>query len=421
MALFIFFLIFAGIFFYLFIKGKYRLSPLWLMLSAWMVAFGAPRLNLSRIEKDWGGEFWGLLIVSLISFALGFFVADKIFIKYPFWRKWKILNRPNVSAKALRVTIYTFFALSLVALYMFYSRVGNFPLLAPDPDQFRFTADEQVPGLINYTAQLARLFIPLAFFLMFYQGFSWRKHLDLIILSLLGVTVLTLFASRTQIFFIDLWVMALYLFIRKPNLKQALKFYPVFLLISVVVLAAVPLVRQQKSYGPGYLAGVTEIDTRNFPPGASLLVPIYVGVSFNQQALLHAKDYYKTHETQKGKVTLDPFTNIVGLDQYKPNFDLGAIFKPWWNTGTYLFPFVQDFGTAAFFVIPAVIAFLLTLLWKFWKDQPNFLSINLYAYACFFVVMTIYLSFTVRAEMYIDLFLIFMVYLIVSKKALNHV
>jgi hypothetical protein len=206
--------------------------------------------------------------------------------------------------------------------------------------------------------------------------------------------------------------MAMYLFMRRPNWKQAFKFYPAFLIVSVVVLSAVPLIRQYKSYGStSYLAGVTQIkSTVNDNPLGKFLVPIYVGVSFNMQALLHAQQYYEIHPIQHGRVTLDPFTNILGLHSLKSNFDLCDIFQCWWNTGTYLFPFVQDFGDAAFYVIPFLIAGILALAWKYWQSRPNFLSVNLYAYACFFIVMTIYLSFTVRAEMYIDLFLIFVIY-----------
>jgi oligosaccharide repeat unit polymerase len=402
---------------YLFIRGKLKLSPLWPMLAVWFAAIGISQLHLSSIELAWPVKYWWLLFVSLVSFALGFFVFNKIWQRYPFWQKFKFLITQDYSVKNIRLVIYVLLILSLFGLYKFYTISGNFPLLAADTDVFRFTADEQVPGLYNYLAQLARIFIPLSFFVMFVQRFNFKKHSDLIIVSLFGILVLTLFASRTQIFFIDLWVMALYLFIRKPNWKQSLKFYPIFLLISIFVLAAVPLIRQYKSYGSAdYLAGVTQIDNSKAKYGTKYLLPLYIGVSFNQQALLHAQDYYETHPIQKGKVTLDPFTNILGLDQFKSNFDLGAIFKSWWNTGTYLFPFVIDFGTSAFFFIPFIIAGFLTLIYRFWLVNPNFLSINLYAYAVFFIVMTVYLSFTVRAEMYLDLMLLFISYLVVSKK-----
>lgn len=220
--------------------------------------------------------------------------------------------------------------------------------------------------------------------------------------------------------------MALYLLMRKPNLKQALKFYPVFLLISVLVLAAVPFYRQYKSYGSAdYLAGVTSINSSGYNVGAKALLPIYVGVSFNQQALLHAYEYYQTHPIQQGRVSLDPFTNlfgkvIPGLNNLKSDFDLCAIFKCWWNTGTYLFPFVQDFGTKAFVFAPFVFAGIFAALWHYWKISPNFLSINLYAYAMFFIVMTVYLSFTVRAEMYLDLMLLVASYLFVSKLSISN-
>ncbi|MBX4191199.1 MAG: oligosaccharide repeat unit polymerase [Candidatus Doudnabacteria bacterium] len=404
--------------FWQFISGswlrKYQLSPLWLMLSVWFIAIAISQLRLSELELIWPGKYWYLLFVSLLSFTLGFFVFDKIWQKYPWWRKFGILTREKFSEIKLEYLIYFLFLVSLVALYMFYKRAGNFPLLAEDPDVFRFEADEKVPGLINYLSQLARIFIPLSFFLIFKNHFSWRKYWDLTVIGVIGTVFLILFASRTQIFFIDLWIMAMYLLMRKPNLKQALKFYPIFLLISVFVLAAVPLIRQYKSYGSGYLAGVTGIDQSNYNPLSKAFVPIYIGVSFNQQALLHAEQYYRSHPVQHGKVSLDPFTNIVGLDQYKSNYDLGAIFYSWWNTGTYLFPFVQDFGDSAFYFAPFFIAGILTLVWHYWKSAMNFLSINLYAYAMFFIVMTVYLSFTVRAEMYLDLALLFIAHLFVG-------
>ena len=413
--LFALFIIFAAGFFVLFIRGPYKFSPLWLMLSAWGMGLGIPQLNLSDIERPWTGEYWFLITISLISFVVGFFVFNKLADKYPFWNKFRFFASSQMSVRNLRVVIYSLFFISCLALYMFYVRAGNLPLLAEDTDVFRFVADEQVPGLINYTAQFSRLFIPLAFFLILYQGFNWRKHADLVVLILLGSVALTLFASRTQIFFVDLWIMAMYLLMRKPTLKQAIKFYPVFLLISIIVLAAVPLYRQYKSYGTtDYLAGVTAIDSTNYNPLGKALLPIYVGVSFNQQALLHAHEYYETHPTQKGLVTLDPFTNIVGLDQLKSEYDLGAIFKSWWNTGTYLFPFVQDFGNWAFYWVPFVISGLLTLLWRYWRAVQNYLSINLYSYAMFFIVMTIYLSFTVRAEMYLDIFVLLASYVFIS-------
>ncbi|MEO8065977.1 MAG: O-antigen polymerase [Candidatus Doudnabacteria bacterium] len=404
-----------------FFLRKYKFSPLWLMLSAWFISIAISQLHLSVLETAWPGKFWILISLSLVSFTLGVLVFDKVWHKYPWWMKLKSLQRSALSAQRLRWVIYILFAISFAALYLFYKKAGNFPLFAPDPDAFRFAADDKVPGLVNYIAQLARIFIPLSFFLLFYETFEWRKHWDLAAISLVGAVSLILFTSRTQIFFVDLWVMALYLLMRKPNLRKAIKFYPFFLLFSIVVLAAVPLIRQYRSYGTDYLGNITGIKISSDNKLAKVFLPIYVGVSFNQQALLHAENYYQTHELQHGKVSLDPFTNIFGkvikpLNNLKSQYDLGQIFYSWWNTGTYLFPFVQDFGTSAFYFVPFLIAALLTLSWRFWQSSPNFLSVNLYAYALFFVVMTVYLSFTVRAEMYLDLFLLVVVYLIVSKK-----
>src|SRR3989338_2506295 len=165
--------------FWLFLRGKYKLSPLWLMLSVWFIAIAISQLNLSTLELPWSGKYWGLLLISLISFCLGFFVFN-----HPGLDPGSTSRIPasaGMGSSKLRWVIYILFAISLLALYLFYQNAGNFPLLAPDPDAFRFTADESVPGLINYLSQLARIFIPLSFFVFFAEKFSWKKHWDLVL------------------------------------------------------------------------------------------------------------------------------------------------------------------------------------------------------------------------------------------------
>lgn len=419
MICFILFTILSLVFIYLFL-GNREHNPLFLMMAVWSLGIGIPRLHLSPLESPWPISFIILLGVSLMSFIAGFWFFDTIWKNHQWWAHIKVLATEHINTKRIRYVIYLIFVMSLVSLYLFFKKAGNFPLLAPDSDAFRFTADNAVPGLINYTAQFARLFIPLSFFVIFYEKFKLKKHWDLILMSIVGALALTLFASRTQIFFVDLWVMALFLIMRKPNLKDAAKFYPFFLIVSIVVLAAVPIIRDYKSYGTtNYLGNVTQIKQSNSKLDQAF-IPIYVGISFNMQALLHAQNYYQTHPLQYGKVSLDPFTNLFGkvlpfLNHFKSNYDLGAIFYSWWNTGTYLFPFVQDFGSTAFFVAPFIIAGLIALVWQYWKSTPNFLSVNLYAYVCFFVVMTVYLSFTVRAEFYLDLMFLLLVHFYVSR------
>src|SRR3989344_1477209 len=86
MLLFIIFLILAAAFFYLFLRDrKHQFSPLWLMLSTWMLGLGIPQLRLSQLEKSWHLEYWLLLAVSLCMFVLGFYVFERLFIS--FWQR----------------------------------------------------------------------------------------------------------------------------------------------------------------------------------------------------------------------------------------------------------------------------------------------------------------------------------------------
>src|SRR3989344_1816457 len=101
-VLFVVFITAAAAAFYMFVRGPYKLSPLWLMLSAWLASIGISRLQLSELEKEWTGEFWFLVFISLISFTVGFFIFNYVFKKFPFWQKLAVLVRQEVSVKRLR-------------------------------------------------------------------------------------------------------------------------------------------------------------------------------------------------------------------------------------------------------------------------------------------------------------------------------
>src|SRR3989344_8499445 len=83
--------------FWQFIRGKYKLAPLWLMLSAWFIAIAISQLHLSHLELPWSGRYWFLVLASLASFVIGFFVFERIWTKYPSWEKCKLLVRNGAS------------------------------------------------------------------------------------------------------------------------------------------------------------------------------------------------------------------------------------------------------------------------------------------------------------------------------------
>src|SRR3990167_7486001 len=97
MILFITFLILAAVFFYFFLRDKaYQFSPLWLMLSTWMLGIGIPQLHLSRIEKDWYPAYWLLLVVSLCTFVIGYYVVSR------FIDSSKLINPPAFANEVRR-------------------------------------------------------------------------------------------------------------------------------------------------------------------------------------------------------------------------------------------------------------------------------------------------------------------------------
>ena len=119
----ILFMLGAGLSFWQFLRGKFNLSPLWLMLSVWFIAVGISQLRLSVLELSWPSYYKFLLFSSLASFVVGVLVFDKIWTKYPWWTKLKLLVNNSVSLNFLRYLIYLLFVFSLGALYLFYQRI----------------------------------------------------------------------------------------------------------------------------------------------------------------------------------------------------------------------------------------------------------------------------------------------------------
>jgi len=124
----------------------------------------------------------------------------------------------------------------------------------------------------------------------------------------------------------------------------------------------------------------------------------------NQQALLHAENYLRDSSIASTagfhwtRLRIWPAQVIKQLKKLKSNFDLARFSIPGGTQARICFH-SSGLRTSAFYFVPFIHRRHFDFSLHYWKTNPNFLSI-ISMPTHVFIVMTVYLSFTVRAEMY---------------------
>lgn len=430
MILFIIFFILFLVFVRLYFTNSQRFTLDNLFLGLWSIAIAVAQLRLSPYEKSWPIEFWLILLIFFGVFLLVKIYLDRLFSKRAPEREfdWQFLGRP------FNVILILMTAVSLAANFYIFNRFGTLPILSSLPDKMRFIINREVFGLWEYLALLPRIFIPLSFIYLILVKTQKRWLKILVAVNIiLGFLILGLYASRVTIIFAVFLCYFSYLIvkIRQINYKKIISASVITVIIVLVAAVSIPALRQYITYRDyytdieytpfTYLADLSEV---RIPQKFNFLIPLYLIPSFNLQALMRSTDYFGFWGNYWGRYSLsvfDPLLNILRLPQFDIYIPWKEMFLPWWVTATFLFNYWVDFGIIGIILAAVFWAVILSGIYFSAIKKPTFLSVMLFAYFSFVVIMTIYTNYFSRPEFYLDLAVIIAVHWLLNIKKSNNI
>lgn len=405
---------------YLFAKEKLHFDLL--LISIWLIAIGVAQFRLSPLERPWTINFWLLLLSSGIFFILSYRFGNYLWNKYLTTTENKLIINHYLFLIILGSSTF----LTLIANFYIFKRFGTLPLISSIPDKMRFIINREVFGPIEYAALLPRIYIPLSFLYLVINQKIKKKTLWLIIINIIiGLIFLLFYASRLTIVITILLCYFGYLAIKIKELssKKLITTALVTIIIVLVVSITIPIVRQFITYKDYQYEGeynpfnyITSISQINLPSALQFLIPLYLIPAFNLQALMRSLEIYQQPSFYGGYSlsVFDSLLKIFNLPQFNIKINWGEIFVPWWNTATFLFNYLVDFGWWGIYTAVIIWGLILSLIYVLNKKRPSLLTAFLLSYFSFVVIMTIYTNYFNREELYLDLILFFLISFIIN-------
>lgn len=423
-----FFLIISLIFFFFyFFSKKNKFSFDKLFFGLWFLAIGISQFRLSNLEKPYSANFWIILCVFSILF----------YLSYSFFRKKFTTNINENKLKEIGIKvddnfflfiIISMLIISVITNIFIYIKFGTMPIISTVPDKMRFIMNKELFGLIEYIAFLPRIFIPLSFIYLLINKVTKKRKILLILTIILGFILLTLYASRVIIVFPILLCYFSYLILKIKTIKlKQIMLSSIIVIFSVLFLSiSIPIFRQYVTYKDYYgniydkekdeldlnasFSYLLDISKIKIPKQFNLLVPLYIIPSFNLQTLYNATNYFDSSNFYHGRYLAsisDSFLKPFGIHLFDDvKIQWKEIFLPWWNTGTFLFDFWADFGYLGIVFSSIFFGIVFSTIYIFAISRKDFMSIMLFSYFSFFIIMSIYTNYIRREEFYLDIFVI---------------
>lgn len=391
---------------YLFSPPKFSFDKL--LFSLWSAAIGVAQLQLSPYEANWTIKFWLIITLFFAVFYLAYKYSQKL------WQQLIISSQPQLAkSPAFIAIILMLTAFSLAANAYIFTKFGTLPILSSIPDKMRFIINRQVFGLWEYAALLPRIFIPLAFIFLLTKKTSKSSKALAGGIIVIGLIILSLYASRATIIFALLLCFFSYLIIKrqKMNYKKITAAAGLMLLLVVIISISIPALRQYITYRDYYgdidydpFTYLADLSDLRIPANLNFITSLYIIPSFNLQAMMRATNFYNWRNLYWGKYSLSVFPIFQQI-----NIPWKGIFLPWWVTATFLFNYWADWGWLGIIAAAIFWGVGLSLIYNWAIKKAGLLPALIFAYFSFVAIMSIYTNYLMREEFYLDLALILII------------
>ncbi len=378
------FLVCFGILISSFRKGADVFSPGRVFGFTWCFVLALTDLKLSRLQHEWSGDVWAILLFGPAAFLLGVFImyVQNVGSVYtPLDEMRLTLRSEQVNERRLFGSIVVLFVMYGVSYFVIYLIKGYVPLLSPEGILFRTEFTAFGVGLFIHLMPVILVCV-LVYHVVFESAHRHKTALK-IIAAITALSFLLLLQRFHFIMSAVICIPMLYYSTRVIRLKTA----------SIFILATVALFYWVSSLRTGELIQyyLYLSSKMKFSYHYALLTEPYMYFVMNLEN--YARSIELHQDFTFGAYTFDFVAAVTGLKHWLRSYFLledNPYLVSGYNTYTAFWTFYRDFGIAGLGTISLMLGAMTGYLHARLRLRPSVLNLTSYAIAIFMMVISFF-------------------------------
>ncbi|MBU0559646.1 MAG: oligosaccharide repeat unit polymerase [Bacteroidetes bacterium] len=376
------FTVFFGILLSSFRKGAELLSPAKVFALIWTLAIGLAELKLSRLQSEWDIFSWFMLLIGVLFFLLGNYIAYVINSHQKFIDLHNVrssIRSIKVNEKLLYSLILVFFIIFSVSFLTEYLIEGYLPIFTAQPDKARkmfgvFGIHLLVNGVNIILFLIAEYFILI-------KGKTSKKIL-LSVVFLISLSSFFLLLQRYNIFLLGVMIFG-FLYYSGKHIR-----FRTFLIAFLIMAGLVVLIRTVRiaQFAEYYFYATSKM---KFPIKYAFLSEPYMYIVMNLENFVENFDKIQFHTY--GLFTADFITALAGIKHWVAdylNVDKFEYFISGYNTFPYFWAYYFDYGMMGLAAIPLILGFSISEIYYRLHRMPNLVNLTLYSIGFVIIVIS---------------------------------
>jgi len=406
------FVLFTVLFLTLFRKNTDVFSPVRLFIMIWALAIGLTELKLSRFQKTWSSYNWIVLMISLLSMILGFFIVYVINIG----KQIKPINEIRQITKDFTFNtnlLFRYTVLLSIAYLVSYIVsalvIGYIPLFTKYPGVARNDW-----GIFGF-GLFVQSFPSIIYLIILYFLITKKALLKKIILSVVFMIVFLTYAFLLQRYYIALAIISTAVTIYYLTNLFRLRNVIFISLIGLAIMFGMTFIRLTGTIA-NYLYYLSQM---KFSIKYAYLTEPYMYIVMNIENFVHAAS--KIEKFTYGLFSFDFVFAITGLKHVMAEYlalpKFPFLITNNYNTYTMFFVYYWDFGILGITFFPLLFGMIFSFFYYKMRIKPDLNSIAVYSIFVFVIAFSFFVPVLTFLHFVFNFIVIYFITALVTQKS----
>ncbi|MFZ2322267.1 MAG: O-antigen polymerase [Ignavibacteriaceae bacterium] len=391
------------------------LSPSRLFILIWSFAIGITNLKLSVLQKEWTGYGWLMLLLTLLSFLAGVFIAyvlnvDKNIKTIPKIRE--TINKQIVNKDLLFKILIISFILYFISFLVSFIVMGFIPALSSRPEIRSQWSGVFGVGLITHALPPILFFSTIYFF---YEKKSIIKRTTIFLIGFIAFVINLLVLHRFDIVY---WLIVLLAYLYYATNKLKIKNLLIWGSFLVTIFYGISTFRASK-----FISNVIYYTSEmKYSVKYAIFTEPYMYFAMNVENFVHAVERYNNFTY--GFFTFNPLLSLIQLkhplEEYMSIARFPNLMTYSYNTYTMFFEWYRDWGIFGLTFLPFIWGIIIASSYYYLKRKPSLSAVTLYGAFLFVIIFSFFVNMLGWLHFVFNLVVLYVIAKIISKNQTNN-